>query len=146
MSKLHAKLSLCSTALGHQMSILGGTSYISVHFIWKVDLILLLATRCHYQGVHLISVCSDLKIGAHFEIYSCFTEVFSTKDQWTWENILPVFLSWKVTYMSGTSKKYKKINITNYTLYPTSICGSFGSFKPKILRERAVAETVKRLR
>ena len=26
MSKLHVKLSLCSTALGHQMSVLGGTS------------------------------------------------------------------------------------------------------------------------
>ena len=30
-----------------------------MHFIWKLDLILILATRCHYQGVHLISVCTS---------------------------------------------------------------------------------------
>ena len=50
------------SALGHQMSLLGVTSHLRVHFIWKDDfillcmlhlkddLILLLATRCHYWG------------------------------------------------------------------------------------------------
>ena len=60
-------------ALGHQMSPPGmyilslcalhlkswPNSSSLVHIIWKDDLILLLATRCHYWGVHLIFMCTS---------------------------------------------------------------------------------------
>ena len=103
----NVKMTLCSTPLGHQMPLAGEQLIWWGQVIWKDDIILLLATRCLYWGAaHLMGtghlkrwpysaldhkmlapgVSSSegtlhCKIWAHFEIYSCFTEVFSTKDQ-----------------------------------------------------------------
>ena len=60
----------------------------SVHIIWKDDLILLLATRCHYQGVHLIFMCTSSENMSSFWVwvlhhrglfYKRPTRVFSAK-------------------------------------------------------------------
>ena len=77
--------------LGHQMPLPGGISYLSVHFIWKVDLVVHFIWKWPNSAFHhemllprgyIWSLCSlNLKKWVHFRIYSCFTEVFSTKDQ-----------------------------------------------------------------
>ena len=123
----NVKMTLCSTALGHQMPLVGGSAHLTgtghlkrwpnspwgqvvwkddlilllatrclywgqliwqVQVIWVDDLILLLATRCQYQqGVSSSEGTPHLKIWTHFEIYSCFTEVFlwqTNKETFLW--------------------------------------------------------------
>ena len=65
---LYVKLIWCSGFPEIYAQLEGGTSYLSVHiiwklnlivhFIWKLDLILILALRCHYWRGYILSQCA----------------------------------------------------------------------------------------
>ena len=61
-------------------------------------IVLLLATRCLTRGDSLSEGTCHLKIWAHFRIYSCFTGVFSMKDQWdNFVKIININCIWSIT-------------------------------------------------
>ena len=92
------KLTWCSTTLGHEMYLPGGTSELRST---GPNLIPLLTMRCLYWGYMWLKCKKDIwKFEHTWGFGSCFTEDFSMKDQWKKNKIN------SMTFVLGTLKYF----------------------------------------